>query len=277
MPPESIGHLEAMSTFETTPAAPTRIDAGAVAASAEAASRAADLGASSAEQDAERLSMSTLSFQDYVRKRMLKRRQASRDGAHCGGADPGRRDRRGGRDAPAARLDVRLDDTDLFPPVEPPRAEPAPEPRFEAAGEPEPLVRVRLRRRTRAARRRRPARRAARRQGPDRRALRRARVHGKAAAPAGRGAPRAEAARLRLLADAGAQDGRRLRCRRRRRNRVGGADPRAQPAHGAGRRGDRRPRRRVRADRPDRRRQDDDDGQDRRRLRRAPRRRPTSA
>jgi flagellar biosynthesis protein FlhF len=141
MPPESLGRLEAMSTHETTPAAAARVDAGAIAASAEAASRAAaDLGASSAEQDAERLSMSTLSFQDYVRKRMLKRRQASRDAAHLGAPTSVTEIAAASATPPAARLDVRLDDTDLFPPVAAPRAEPAPEARFEAAGDPEPLA-----------------------------------------------------------------------------------------------------------------------------------------
>jgi flagellar biosynthesis protein FlhF len=61
MPPETIGRLEAMSAgqvaAEQTPAAP--------------------IGATTPREDAERLSMSTLSFQDYVRTRMLKRRQAS--------------------------------------------------------------------------------------------------------------------------------------------------------------------------------------------------------
>ena len=58
--------------------------------------------ATSAEQDADRLSMSTLSFQDYVRKRMLKRRQASREAASGAMPAPAAADRRGadaGRDA----------------------------------------------------------------------------------------------------------------------------------------------------------------------------------
>nr|HET7858414.1 flagellar biosynthesis protein FlhF [Caldimonas sp.] len=59
MPPETIGRLEAMSS---EPAA---------------AEPAPALAATSAADDAERLSMSTLSFQDYVRTRMLRRRQAS--------------------------------------------------------------------------------------------------------------------------------------------------------------------------------------------------------
>jgi flagellar biosynthesis protein FlhF len=141
MPPESLGRLEAMSTLETPPAAAPRVDAGAVAASAEAASRAAaDLGASSAEQDAERLSMSTLSFQDYVRKRMLKRRQASLDAAHTGGAAPVAAAAAANAPAPGTRLDVRLDDTDMFPPVEAPRAEPVLEVRFDAAAETAPMA-----------------------------------------------------------------------------------------------------------------------------------------
>ncbi len=143
MPPESLGRLEAMSTFETTPAATPRVDAGAVAASAEAASRAADLGASSAEQDAERLSMSTMSFQDYVRKRMLKRRQASLDGAHSATATPAAPMAAASATPPAARLDVRLDDTDLFPAVAAPRIEAVPAP-HEAAAVPEPLAESRL-------------------------------------------------------------------------------------------------------------------------------------
>ena len=65
MPPESIGHLEAMSVEQ-----PAAVEEPAPA-----------LAATSATQDAERLSMSTLSFQDYVRTRMLKRRQASLDAA----------------------------------------------------------------------------------------------------------------------------------------------------------------------------------------------------
>ena len=136
MPPESLGRLEAMSTPETAPVAASRVDAGAIAASAEAASRAADLGASSAEQDAERLSMSTLSFQDYVRKRMLKRRQASLDSAHGGAATPVAA-------AAGTRLDVRLDDTDMFPPAEVLRAEALPEVRFEAPAETAPTAELR--------------------------------------------------------------------------------------------------------------------------------------
>jgi len=140
MPPESLGHLEAMSTPEPVPAAASRVNASAVAASAEAASRAADLGASSTEQDAERLSMSTLSFQDYVRKRMLKRRQASRDAANPAVPAPAAALASASAMPPAARLDVRLDDTDMLPPVEAPHVEPAPEPRFDIARASDPVV-----------------------------------------------------------------------------------------------------------------------------------------
>ena len=70
MPPETIGRLEAMST---APAA---------------AEPAPALAATSAADDAERLSMSTLSFQDYVRTRMLRRRQASLAGTAPDAAAP---------------------------------------------------------------------------------------------------------------------------------------------------------------------------------------------
>ncbi|MEO6896529.1 MAG: flagellar biosynthesis protein FlhF [Caldimonas sp.] len=125
--PESIGQLEALSREEGT-------------AQAEAMPKAAaELAATSAEDDAERLSMSTLSFQDYVRKRMLKRRHASLHGTRestlaSAASAP----------APVAppvaavpisvagpsgkRLDVRLDDDLLFPneaAVETPATRPA--------------------------------------------------------------------------------------------------------------------------------------------------------
>jgi flagellar biosynthesis protein FlhF len=114
MPPESLGRLEAMSIAEPAAAAP------------------AELAATTAEEDAERLSMSTLSFQDYVRKRMLKRRQASMAAAHVEPTLPPLA-------LPAAatlagtRLDVRLDDDTLFP-AEAPIAEarPAAPIRYEA-------------------------------------------------------------------------------------------------------------------------------------------------
>jgi flagellar biosynthesis protein FlhF len=98
MAPDSLGRFEAMAA-EHEPAAAT-------------APRGAELAATSADQDADRLSMSTLSFQDYVRKRMLKRRQASREAARVEPAAPT-------APAPAAtligtRIDMRLDDDETF-------------------------------------------------------------------------------------------------------------------------------------------------------------------
>ena len=95
MAPESIGHLEQMSaaTGETA---------------AAAARVASELTATSAEQDAERLEMSTLSFQDYVRKRMLKRRQAaigSADVSPMAALTPAP-----SREREQPRLDLRVDD-----------------------------------------------------------------------------------------------------------------------------------------------------------------------
>jgi flagellar biosynthesis protein FlhF len=75
MPPESIGHLEAMSTAQIAPAE-------------SRAEPTVALAVTSAAQDAERLSMSTLSFQDYVRTRMLRRRRASLDAAAAPVAAP---------------------------------------------------------------------------------------------------------------------------------------------------------------------------------------------
>ena len=173
-----------------------------------------------------------------------------------------------------ARLDVRLDDTDCSRRAEPARAEPAPEPRFEAAGRARADGPVRLRRRT--------PRRA---HGGDLLAELRA-VKGLIEERFGALAfmeklqrRPAEARLAQKLLDCGFSpmlvrkmaDG----------FDADAGDETAWAAQilernlrtAAGRRGDRRPRRRVRADRPDRRRQDDDDGQDRRRLRRPPRRR----
>jgi flagellar biosynthesis protein FlhF len=98
MAPDSLGRFEAMAA-EHEPAA-------------AASPRGAELAATSADQDADRLSMSTLSFQDYVRKRMLKRRQASREAARVEPAAPT-------APAPAAtligtRIDMRLDDDETF-------------------------------------------------------------------------------------------------------------------------------------------------------------------
>ncbi|HEV7577350.1 MAG TPA: flagellar biosynthesis protein FlhF [Caldimonas sp.] len=127
MAPDSLGRLEAMA------------QEGATSPAQAAAARVAELASTSAEEDAERLSMSTLSFQDYVRKRMLKRRQASFDAAHAGPPIASA----AAAAAPAAtsmigtRIDMRLDDDEPFgSDVAAPRAEPvaaAPIDRIEAA------------------------------------------------------------------------------------------------------------------------------------------------
>jgi flagellar biosynthesis protein FlhF len=89
MAPESVQQLERISSSSASPAldraAPARPAAPAVApsrpanrAAARTSSAAPTLLAADAgvDEDVERLSMSTLSFQDYVRERMLKRRDA---------------------------------------------------------------------------------------------------------------------------------------------------------------------------------------------------------
>jgi flagellar biosynthesis protein FlhF len=125
MPPESIGRLEAMSSEQET----------AAEEPAPAPAAALPLAATTATQDAERLSMSTLSFQDYVRTRMLKRRQASLDGAQRGSADAVQ-----GQAAPVAtspgapvraatvgaRIDVRLADDPIEPQIAGAASEAAP-------------------------------------------------------------------------------------------------------------------------------------------------------
>jgi len=108
MAPDSLGRLEAMAA-ESEPASTP----------ASAPARAAELVATSAEQDADRLSMSTLSFQDYVRKRMLKRRQASRDAAQGLAPAPAAVTPPVSSPAPTAsmigtRIDMRLDDDEGF-------------------------------------------------------------------------------------------------------------------------------------------------------------------
>jgi flagellar biosynthesis protein FlhF len=65
MAPEGLRQVEAMADAAPTAAAAPRVEP--------------ELGTTTVEQDATRLEMSTLSFQDYVRTRMLKRRQAALD------------------------------------------------------------------------------------------------------------------------------------------------------------------------------------------------------
>jgi len=68
MAPESVQQFERVATTPAAPAAPAR--------SKPAARPEAALEQTTVSQDAERLAMSTLSFQDYVRERMLRRRKA---------------------------------------------------------------------------------------------------------------------------------------------------------------------------------------------------------
>ncbi|MEO7114973.1 MAG: flagellar biosynthesis protein FlhF [Caldimonas sp.] len=137
---ESIGQLEAMSEFESTSPTTRAADAELRPRAEIMPKAAAELAATTADEDAERLSMSTLSFQDYVRKRMLKRRHATLHGTSAVSAAA----------APSSvvpptaavpisvaastghRLDVRLDDDMIFPAEMPaPRREPTPAPVFE--------------------------------------------------------------------------------------------------------------------------------------------------
>jgi flagellar biosynthesis protein FlhF len=140
MPPESIGRLEAMSTEQ-------------LAAEPKAEAAAANA-ATSAAQDAERLSMSTLSFQDYVRTRMLRRRQASLNGAGAGAPATAAAPAMSRTPTPTAtptsmptptapafaaigsRLDVRLDDALVDAEIAPSRIEVAPAITFD----PEPVL-----------------------------------------------------------------------------------------------------------------------------------------
>ncbi len=135
---ESIGQLEAMSQFESTSPA-TRAAAAELRPRAEIMPKAAaELAATTADEDAERLSMSTLSFQDYVRKRMLKRRHATLHGTASAAsastpvAPPSAAVPISIAAPTGHRLDVRLDDDMIFPAEPPaPRREPVPAPVFE--------------------------------------------------------------------------------------------------------------------------------------------------
>ncbi len=137
---ESIDQLEAMARSET--ASPSnRAAAAELQARVEVMPRAAaELAATSAEEDAERLTMSTLSFQDYVRKRMLKRRHASLHATSAASdhvapaaptqvAPPQTATPISIAPSTGSRLDVRLDD-DMDFPVEVPtlRSGPMPKP-----------------------------------------------------------------------------------------------------------------------------------------------------
>ena len=84
MAPESLRQVERLNSATapapspTTSTASTKAAARPPASAADALSRAEPaLENSTAGEDADRLAMSTLSFQDYVRERMLRRRQAA--------------------------------------------------------------------------------------------------------------------------------------------------------------------------------------------------------
>jgi len=76
MAPEGIGQIEKVAATAPLVRAPEAAPARAPAAKPKAAAPSA---AADVQRDVEQLEMSTLSFQDYVRDRMLKRRQAQRD------------------------------------------------------------------------------------------------------------------------------------------------------------------------------------------------------
>ena len=253
--------------------------------SAAAARRAMPSPDATSSRTSKRLAMSTLSFQDYVRERMLKRRQAElkRRGAGERAVErraeprrPATARRRAGRarvpvDArragcatPSARDDAARRRAERAVPS-PPTAPLTP---AHAACADDAAA---------ARREQEHDQRAALDEGPDRGALRRARLHGEAAAPARRGAPDAEAARLRLLAGADPQARRRPAARRGDETAWAASVLERNLLAGEARGRARGPGRRVRAGRRHRRRQDHDHRQDRRRLRRQARRRATSA
>jgi flagellar biosynthesis protein FlhF len=112
MAPESLGQVErlaAAASASAAPAATPAVKAAPAKAATRAAARAAaeriepalDAANGSVEQDAARLQMSTLSFQDYVRERMLKKRQAALDAESR---------------FPAGAAEIALDDADAAAP-----------------------------------------------------------------------------------------------------------------------------------------------------------------
>jgi flagellar biosynthesis protein FlhF len=99
MAPEAVGRMEQIAAAPATRPRPEPA-----------------LDASSAEQDAERLEMSTLSFQDYVRNRMLKRRaEAIEAQVSPAPAAPVRAAPTAPAAPAASRIEVRLDDENPFP------------------------------------------------------------------------------------------------------------------------------------------------------------------
>ncbi|CAN5296570.1 flagellar biosynthesis protein FlhF [soil metagenome] len=87
MPPEAMGQIEQVAATAPRVSAPSRVQAAPArpASPAKAGMRAEPgFGYTDPSADVQTLAMSTLSFQDYVRERVLKRRQAELDGV----ADP---------------------------------------------------------------------------------------------------------------------------------------------------------------------------------------------
>ena len=121
----SAGGVEVLAVAPERSEPPAQLSANAAALIAAARAESA-LEASSAEEDAERLEMSTLSFQDYVRKRMLKRRRTALEQGNA----PATAAAALTAQPAATRINIRLDDDAPLPggplPAEPPRqAEPS--------------------------------------------------------------------------------------------------------------------------------------------------------
>ena len=117
MAPESMQHIERIAVAAS--AAPAR----AAASPKTAVQRPPVPVTEEVQKDVEQLAMSTLSFQDYVRERMLKRRQAELKAAEAAAAAE--------RIEPELtplqqRLSARMGATPATPVVEPPVARPAP-------------------------------------------------------------------------------------------------------------------------------------------------------
>ena len=132
----SAGGVEVLAVAPERSEPPAQLSANAAALIAAARAESA-LEASSAEEDAERLEMSTLSFQDYVRKRMLKRRRTALEQGNA----PATAAAALTAQPAATRINIRLDDDAPLPggplPAEPPRqAEPSGRGEPSSRGEP---------------------------------------------------------------------------------------------------------------------------------------------
>ncbi len=106
----SAGGVEVLAMAPERSTAPPQLSANAAALVA-AARGEPELEASSAEEDAERLEMSTLSFQDYVRQRVLKRRRAALEQSEA----PATAADAVAAQPPATRINIRLDDDAPLP------------------------------------------------------------------------------------------------------------------------------------------------------------------